>query len=225
MSKVEIVIPTKSYLQGLTGLIQVLKDRPEVEKVTVVADGENAYQMVINSGLSGFELKKVPLGAGIHVMWNLALTQVSSGNHFLMINDDVTINENTVLGLLQTIERYTELGLICPNYDGRNIDGDYFPVEMTCGGNYVGGGGLGGFCMMLSADLVPEWRFDERMKWWYGDDDILTWVRKTKNRVVAICKNSTCADNTSWTLTYDPPANFHAEIENDRLIFIEKWSS
>ena len=224
MKQVEVVIPTKSYMKGLTGLIHTLNTDPIVSRITVVADGPKAKELVQGLGLHGFELEEVPLGIGIHNMWNIGRDKVTNGNHFLMINDDVTINGGTAVGMATTLDNHPELGLVCPNYDGRSMEANYFPVEMTCGGNYVGGGGLGGFCMMLSGDLVPEWRFDERMKWWYGDDDIVTWVRHTKQRTVAICKNSTCTDNESWTLNNDPPINFHRDIENDRLIFIEKWS-
>lgn len=210
-------------MSGLERLLKILTTDPVIAKITVVADGDAARSRVESLGLTGFELETVTLGAGIHVMWNIAKDKVEPGNHFWMINDDVSINEGTAQGLSETLNKYPELGLVCPNYDGRTISEAYFPVEMTCGGNYAGGGGLGGFCMMLNADLVPEWRFDERMKWWYGDDDIVAWVRRTKGRVVAICANATCADNVSWTLTNDPPVNFLAEIENDGRIFTEKW--
>ncbi len=228
MSKVEIVIPTKSYMVGLTGILEKVCIDPLVERVTVVADGDKAYNNVLayrDVSALVFEIEKVPLGQGIHNMWNIGLNKLSTGNHFLMINDDVTVHDGMVSGLLKTIEENPELGIVCPNYDKRVIEGPYFPVSMTCGGNYSGGGGLGGFCMMLASDLASKWRFDETMKWWYGDDDVLWWVRKTENRVAAICRDATCSDNESWTLTYDPPANFHADIENDRIIFEKKWAS
>lgn len=76
--------------------------------------------------------------------------------------------------------------------------------------------------MMLAADLAAEWRFDERMKWWCGDDDVLNWVRITKGRTAAICASSRCSDNASWTIQHDPPAGFHATVAEDVRIYQSK---
>jgi hypothetical protein len=81
---------------------------------------------------------------------------------------------------------------------------------------------LAGFCMVLSADVASKWEFDERMKWYYGDNDVINWVRKN-GRQAAICGVATMQLNPSWTMRNDPPENYTEVTEQDRVIFEEKW--
>lgn len=211
----DVVIPTKSN-PAVHDLVHVLAHDPAVGKVLVVGDGADATTL---------SRLHVPRGAGIHAMWNLGLRLAAPGRHVLFLNDDVSITTGTVSGLVRTLDEHPEVGLVCPNYSGEAIEGDYRPVAETCRGRYDGSGGLGGFAMMLRSTLAEEWRFDEEMKWWYGDDDVLRWTLFTKGMVVAISALATCAENSSWTIAHDPPADFGSVVANDRRLFIEKWGS
>lgn len=212
----DVVIPTKSNHEGVHRIVSTLTHDRMVGKIVVVGDGPDATNL---SAVS------VPLGAGIHAMWNKGLRLAMSNRHVLFLNDDVEVTASTVAGMVHTLTHNPEVGLVCPNYSDESFDGPYRAVEDTCRGRYDGTGGMAGFAMMLRADLAREWRFDERMKWWYGDDDLLNWVRLERGMVAAISAASTCANNSSWTITNDPPPNFVAEVENDLAIYREKWGA
>lgn len=221
-SGVDVVIPTKSNLNGMLSIVSVLEKDPLVRHLYVVSDGESAVSRTDNPRVTSIT---VPEGSGIHVMWNLALTTSDGHAHVLFLNDDVTVYEDTLKGMSSTLDTYPELGLVCPTYAPESFEGDYREVDDICGGRYDGSGGLAGFCMMLSKSLTQEWRFDERMKWWYGDNEIVAWTRCCKKRKVAICSGSTCSNNSSWTITNDPPKSFIEDITRDGELFREKWSN
>jgi len=223
MTLVDVIIPSKSNYINLYCLVDFLLKDPLVDSIIVVSDGKNSWEHH-NKNMFGIKLFMVEEGSGIHKMWNLGLENVNQDNHILFLNDDVGINESTISGMVSTLDKYSKLGIVCPNYSGKKIYSEYRPVYDTCSGRYDGTGGLGGFCMMLKNSLVSHWKFDERLIWWYGDDDIVLWVTKTMNMIAAICANSTCADNESWTINNDPPKNFYSDVINDKIVFYEKWS-
>lgn len=210
---VDIVIPTKSYVFGLGRVIGQLMNDPGVGKIVVVADGDEAYQRIENIGLvPTASLFKVELGAGIHVMWNIGINEcVDRGNHIAFVNDDTTVGPNCFQIVSDLLDRRPDIGLVTPNYTQEVIPEFKEMVKH------------GGFCMTLAKDLCQEWRFDERMKWWYGDDDIQQWTHRAKNRRVGLTGLTTCGDNCSYTIGNDGPINFHAIVENDRKLFVEKW--
>ena len=216
-----VIIPTKSNVAGITTLVPQLMTYQGVTQLTVVADGPEAFAHV-SSLYPNLDLLQVPLGAGIHAMWNKAMEYTDEGQHVLFLNDDVTIDSETISSLEEALTLYTDLGLVCPTYAPFPVPYPYREVDGTCGGRYDGTGGLGGFCMMLRADLAEEWRFDERMKWWCGDDDVLNWVRITKGQKAAIVSTSRCWNNTSWTINNDPPADFNATVAEDIRIYQSK---
>jgi hypothetical protein len=222
MIQVDVVIPSKSNLAGLAYLIDHLKKETHIRTIYVILDGPQLADKIDNSGIS---LTVVPEGSGIHVMWNIALNNSDGKAHMLFLNDDVTLCKDTITGMAETLAAHPELGLVCPTYAPETFDGDYREVTEICGGRYDGTGGLAGFCMTLRNTLIHEWRFDERMKWWFGDNDILLWVRLTKQKIVAICSNAHCSDNDSWTINNDPPKNFLQEVKQDQIIFEEKWKN
>jgi hypothetical protein len=78
--------------------------------------------------------------------------------------------------------------------------------------------------MALSRELAKEWRFDESMKWWYGDDDVLMWTINTKKLRAAVTSIARCSGNSSATIAADPPPNFVSQVLNDKLIFCLKWN-
>lgn len=210
----DVVIPTKANHEGLARILSVLPHDPAVGRVIVVGDGDDSTPLAT---------VKVPLGVGIHVMWNRGMALCAPNRHVLFLNDDVTVTDTTVSGMVRCLDEHPEIGLVCPNYSGAPIDGAYRSVHDTCRGRYDGSGGMAGFAMMLRSTLVPEWRFDERMKWWYGDDDIVAWVTHERRMVAAITPLSTCSDNESWTILHAPPPTFAEDVESDRIIYERKW--
>lgn len=221
------VIPTKSNLDGLVSVVGQLVGERSVKRIRVVADGDSAFASV-RKLLKENDLFKycdffcVPEGSGIHVMWNYGAEKVSDA-HVLYINDDVTFDAGAIDVLSGMLDAHPELGVVCPNYDGRLIAEPYQSVSNACPGRYDGTDGLAGFCFMVRSDIDKDWRFDERMKWYYGDNDIVNWVRLL-GKVAAISATAVMQTNPSWTKTNDPPKDFDKIVENDRIIFEEKWS-
>jgi len=210
---IDVVIPTKSYVDGLLRVVGQLTADSGVNQVVVVADGAKALETMgaLDLGPKA-KLVAVPLGVGIHVMWNLGKDMVvRNGNHVAFINDDTTVAENCMQIVSDLLDRRPDVGLVTPNYTGNPM------VE------FVEMRKHGGFCMTLARDLCHEWRFDERMKWWYGDDDIQHWVSIEKQRGVGLTGLTHCGDNCSYTIGNDGPVGFHEIVENDRIIFTEKW--
>lgn len=218
VSKVDIIIPTKSNLDGLNKLIAQLSIDNKVNKIIVVTDG--------TQDLTSFYPEKVRLvavnrGAGIHKMWNLGLSLVDAGSHVAFINDDVSVNLDAMTVLCAELDKDARIGLICPKYAGdSNVD---IITQTTCRGRYNGTGGMAGFCMMLASNLVPHFRFDERMVWWYGDDDLVNWVNHKANRLCVISGQTRCIHGHSVTITNDPPDNFNEIVINDKKVYEEKW--
>lgn len=222
LAGVTVVIPTKSNINGLTALISVLMRSEGVSKVIVVGDGYETEDM-LNALPNNIIKTYVPRGSGIHKMWNVGMALANEGNHVLFLNDDVIISPSTVMGMIDALAEDPRIGLVCPKYAGESfVD---IVTHTTCRGKYDGTGGMAGFCMMLAADLVPQWRFDERMSWWYGDDDLVNWINRKANRLSVITAKARCSHGHSITITSNPPDNFNKLIEIDKKIYEQKWSA
>ena len=226
-TEVNAVIPSKSNTDGLLKVVELLQSEASVSKIVVVADGEKAHRRITESfnqaNINDVDIAVVEEGIGIHKMWNYGASKCNSESHILYINDDVTFDEGAIDAMAGLLDKEQSLGLVCPNYDNRLIMGNFVSVDTACPGRYDGTDGLAGFCFMLKAELDNEWEFDERMKWYYGDNDVVNWVIE-KGFIAAISGVSTMGLNPSWTKTNDPPKDFDKIVEADRLIFEEKWS-
>lgn len=226
INDVHVIIPCKSNLSGLLTVLSLLDKEESVVSVSVVADGDEAYEnissMFKTAGIEGVNLIRSELGDGIHVMWNIGM-DLSDSKHQLFANDDIVFHEGAIDILAATLDFDSNIGVVCPNYDGRLIKDYYQSVSIACPGNYDGTDGLAGFCMMLRNDMADNWSFDERMKWYYGDNDLVNWVRDNEKHA-AISGIATMELNPSWTKRNDPPKDFDKLVEQDRIIFEEKWN-
>lgn len=220
------VIPSRSNIDGLTSIVKQLVEEQSVVDIRIVADGNEAFGK-INSMLEKENLSDqctvllVIENSGIHKMWNYGAESVE-GKHILFINDDVVVDDGAIDVLAGMLDIHGELGIVCPNYDNRNIAEPYQPVSIACPGRYDGTDGLAGFCFLVCSEVARDWMFDERMKWYYGDNDIVNWVRLT-GKVAAISSFASMQPNPSWTKTNDPPNGFFEAIKNDERIFNKKW--
>jgi tetratricopeptide (TPR) repeat protein len=224
--KITAIIPTKSNISGALGVISRLQKDPQVETIVVIADGDKAHETYesLLKDKEKVELRKVELGVGIHVMWNIGIDIAKeNGTSAAFVNDDVTLGDNCIGTLASLVEYDKQIGLVCPTYDYRKFVDIYQDVETTANGRSDGTGGLGGFCMVIPKNLTKEWRFDESMKWWYGDDDVLAWCRLTKKLRAVMTSITRCSGNISATINNDPPPGFADLVREDRRIFIEKW--
>ena len=222
-AKVDVVIPTKSNLSGLTLLIAQLKRDYKVNRIVVVADGQEAYEML--SALPDDIIKlMVPLGIGIHRMWNTAMKVLGSGNYVAFINDDISLAPFCMSTLMDCMLHDSSIGIICPNYSQEpnvndTVDRDVFGVS---GARYDGWGGLAGFCFMLAKDLVPHWRFDESLRWLAGDNDVVDWVTQVVKRRATITHKTRCKHANSKTFNEDPPEDWLNEMHRDKLVYEKK---
>lgn len=225
-TKVDVVITTKSYTEGLARIFSCVEKDPIVENVYIVCDGPNSFNKVSGLGLSSdrikVELIQVPLGSGIQRMWNCGLARVKWFNHAMFLNDDVIVEDLCIGTLAATLDTNPDIGLICPNYDGRPIGDTSMDVFGACG--VLGKQGIAGASMMLTKKLVPEWSFDENMKWYFGDDDIAWWVARTKGMRTVVSGLTTVTDNCSWTMQNDPPVGIEDALEHDKEVFYRKWN-
>jgi hypothetical protein len=215
--KIDIVIPTKSNFDDLFKLVEQLQADNSVENIVIVCDGTKAFKYVGSRVSAKMKVFYVDLSVGIHKMWNVGINYLSEngstsrGNHIAFINDDISLGENAMTRICEFLEDRKDVGLVTPSWK-ENIKDEF--VENTR---------FGGFCMCVRSDLISEWRFDESMKWWYGDNDIISWVSYEKNMKVGITGKAKCSGNRSYTIKNDPPPNFKSLIENDSLIYHEKW--
>lgn len=216
-NKIDVVIPTKSNFDGLFPLIEYLQNNQNVEKIVVICDGDDAFRYVAERLYGKMKVFGVDLSVGIHKMWNVGIDylidngNVGFGNHVAFINDDVSLSEEALMHACYVLDSYPDVGLVTPDWTG-NVDDDFH--EATA---------FGGFCMCVKSSLIKEWRFDESMKWWYGDNDIITWIVYEKNMKTGIAGKAKCWGNESKTTLKDPPENFQELINNDARIYHEKW--
>lgn len=224
-TQVNVVIPFKSHVVGLIGLLADLSLDAKVNKIVVVADGEDAFNKLkkIDIGM-GVVRVMVPEGSGIHVMWNLGMDICGDEHPICFINDDVRLEKNCISSLAAALDKNQNFGLVCPNYSDTEMS-DSIVTYKTCRGVYDGTGGIAGFCMMLAKDLVKDYRFDTNMKWWFGDDDIVNWVVRTKKRLAVVTHTAKCTHEHSYTLRTNPPKDFVEQTEKDREYFEKKWNS
>jgi tetratricopeptide (TPR) repeat protein len=223
--KITAVIPTKSNIQGTLAVIDVLESDPQVLEIVVVLDGDGAaklYKDVLKpkSKVSSF---KVNEGSGIHVMWNIGLKQARKlGTSAVLINDDLTPNTNSA-GILASVLAYdSTLGLVCPTYEDRPFGTAVFEDVTNARGAYDNTTGIAGCFMALSKPVVDKFNFDESMKWYYGDDDVVKWCNHEGYRT-AITSITSFEGNDSYTTVNDPPKNFAEDIARDREIYESKW--
>ena len=222
-AKVDVVIPYKSNLSGLTVLIAQLMRDYKVDRIVVIADGDKAYNSL--SAIPDNIIKlMVPEGIGIHRMWNTAMKVLGTGNYMAFINDDISLAPDCMTTLMTCMLRDPSIGMICPNYSTEpNVNDDRDrDVYGVSGSRYDGWGGMAGFCYMLAKDLVPHWRFDESLRWLAGDNDVVDWVTQVVKRRAVITHKTRCKHEDSKTFNEDPPADWLNEMHRDKLVYEKK---
>ena len=220
-SPVNVVIPTKSNFTGLAELLSDLSLDPAVGTICIVADGQAAFDALPNPPDRIIKIL-VPEGVGIQHMWNRGIEAVGRDVHIAFLNDDVRLSADCLSSLANSLDNDPSIGIICPNYSTVEMTEDR-QVFNTCGSRYDGTGGLAGFAMMLRSDLAKVYNFDEKLTWWYGDDDVLLWVTKTMGLRAVIAHQARCQHADSVTIRTDPPTDFGRLVAEDREYFRAKW--
>ena len=209
-AKVDVIIPTKSNIEGLKLLVSQLKLDSAVGRIVVIADSDEAYD---NLHFLSNDIIKVCLPASvsnINVMWNLGMKILGSKNYICIVNDDVDLSPNCVTNMLDVMLKDETIGLICPNYSTTPNPNDYVDVEATevTSPRHDGYGGFAGFCFMIAKDLVPFWHFDESLHWLGTDNLILDWCRRVAQRKAIITHKARCVHESHKTFYDNPPADW-----------------
>lgn len=219
ISKIDVIIPTKTNNSGLQKLVAQLLRESKVARILVVGDGQEGRAMK-DALPPSVSFVSVPSEIGIHAMWNQGLSLLGC-NHVALINDDVEIEPGTMNKLCEALDRNPKYGLVSPVYWDGELDADKLSVT-TCRGRYDGTGGIGGFCFVLSSDIALTYRFDERMKWWYGDDDVVRSIN-AMGRDTVLVSGTRIVHRHSRTIESSPPKAFAEIVERDKIIYEGKW--
>lgn len=225
--KINVVIPTKSNIDGLTTLVAQLRRDYGVDKIVVVVDGEEAYKNIPPMPDSVIKLCMPGYVGNIHKMWNLGMQVLGTKSHIAFINDDVSLEPNCMKELAFAISTDDSIGIICPNYATEPSVNDHrdYDVYGVSGSRYDGWGGMAGFCFVLAKDLVPHWKFNEDLKWLAGDNEITEWVTQVMKRRVVVTHKARCKHTDAKTFNDDPPADWLDQMHRDKLEYLKKRES
>jgi len=106
----------------------------------------------------------------LHRMWNDALGWGEGERPVAILNNDITIGPKFISAMLDALNSDPTLAVVCPNYDGRTIDGKAVYVADIQAGRMDGSGGIAGWAYMVAPDWAEKFRFPEELRWWYGDN-------------------------------------------------------
>lgn len=220
-AKVDIVIPFKSYIEGLTLLISQLQLDTSVARIVVVADGEDAYRLLYDLPTDIIKICMPASIGNIHKMWSLGMQILGTKNHIAFINDDISLAENCITNMLDVMLKDETIGLISPNYATQpsphdDVDYEVFSVS---GSRYDGYGGFAGFCFMIARDLVPFWQFNTNLKWLGGDNLLVGWVTQVMKRKAIVTHKAKCIHEDHTTFYSDPPPDWANQRERDKLTY------
>jgi hypothetical protein len=173
MHDVWVVIPAhRPRLDDLAGCLRTLRHDPH--KTVVVWNGDQEPpELPCNVAIdSGTELN-------ISRWWNLGLEYVSSNarpvHDVLVLNCDARVTQQGVDRLASALRQW-DLAMVGPTYRGEyngpetRINRELKPVSHW--------DRVAGFCFMLARELGI--RADERLRWWFGDDDIEWQARRLR---------------------------------------------
>lgn len=224
ISKVDVVIPTKDNVAGLTQVVGQLLQDTKVNSILIICDGPEAFE-----GLQHIEDKKITKiytsgEFNISKAWNLGLEMSKvridlseTQHHVLFLNDDVYLNEDCVSNLVAELDRTYDIGLISPQYCDMDESRE---VTTTCKGKYDGTGGIAGFAMMLAGDLT-NYRFPEDLKLWYSDDHLVDYV-VAQGRKCVVTTKARCVHEHSETINKRAPLELREMVQLDAATYAEK---
>lgn len=162
--------------------------------------------------------------AGIHTMWNAGL-DVAEAAHWpcdvAVLNNDVRLGPGALDALQGALADDPTLGVVGPNYDGRDGDG-VEDVDDIAAGRHDGTGGLPGFAFMFRGE--SGYRFPEELNWWFGDSDMLLSVLASGMRAgIVLAASCEHVDGGSGTGDWSDP-EMKPLLDADREWFRAKWT-
>lgn len=171
-----VVIPVKDRHDLTQPLLDQLAEQGGYEAVFVYDNGSvepaaEALKLPENVEVIDAE------GLTIHEMWNAGILRSltrSARCNVAILNNDLILGDQFLEGLAWHLRLRQQVLAVCPNYDGRTFDAGMRQVVGTAGGRNDGTGGMSGFAFMVKGEAFAAGlpKFDENLKFWYGDDDL-----------------------------------------------------
>lgn len=222
---VSVVIPVKDNLEMTRELVGQLHQQGGYTDIMIFDNGSTDPQM--RAWLESQDVTSVfdAEGLGIHDMWNAGIDEarVRHGGRadVVLLNNDISIGPRFLRRLIRGLHVNPACAAVCGNYDGRPSVGTV-PVRGICANRYDGTGGLAGFAFALSAEwLAGGFRFDESMRWWYGDNDLCLSIEKAGGWYGLVADAGVVhLDGGSQTAT---PDGWAEQIAADKAAFEAKW--
>lgn len=179
-----VIIPVK----GRQELTESLLKQLEPQKYEQIYLFDNAYGAERYLGPRPDACEYISAGdATIHEMWNkgidLALEDSGGRCNIAILNNDLNIGPHFLERLAAGIRSDPRILAACPNYDRREFDGPLAIIKST-----FKNGGLSGFAFMLRGEIFPAGfpKFDENLRWYFGDDDLMQNIDKVGGVAVMV---------------------------------------
>ena len=230
-----VVIPFRDKAELTLSLLDQLESQP-YECIFLYDNGSSDEEaQEVMDGIK--HRRKVLLlranGESIHRMWNRGIERAHKDVfsrvknapkdavpcfNVTFMNNDLKIDAELIDRLALALRADDGLWAVSPRYDDRPGVG-VSKVHST-----AGKGGMAGFCFMVKGEAfnfgLPK--FDEQLKWWYGDDDLVQNIEKSGFSVGLV--HGTWAEHLEGgSLT----AKEHPELEDVRAAdadyLISKW--
>lgn len=224
-SAVTVVIPVKDNLEMTRRLVGQLHAQGGYTDLLIFDNGSTDPEMVEWLSAQGVAEVFDAAGASIHEMWNAGIGEALARHRGLadvvFLNNDLSVGHRFLRGLVAGLRSQPGLMAACGNYDRRPGSG-VSPLRGICANRYDGTGGLAGFAFVLRAEWIATgFRFDESMRWWYGDNDLCLEIEKAGGWYGMVHSASVVhLDGGSQTATPDDWAEI---IAADRAAFEAKW--
>lgn len=227
-----VVIPMKDKAELTRTLVGQLREQGEYDRLFILDNGSVSKQaknwLASVDGKDGVEV--IPAdGWGIHRMWNEGIRRslsLSPSCDIAILNNDLSVGPEFLSKLSQGLRSADLLGAVCPNYDGRAGSG-VVPLRGICAGRYDGTGGLAGFAFMVPGEAFASGFpfFDERLSWYFGDNDLVLSLEKAGAwyGMVTDCSVEHVGGG-SQTSGWPPPEPLASAFKTDQDYFASKWN-
>lgn len=216
-----VVIPVKDRLDLTQSLLEELDSQGGHDAIFVMDNGsgpETKEWLESQAIAEVFDCE----GLNYHQMVNIGMDEALRRSwpcNIAVLNNDLKIGPDLIKGMARALRSDAQIGVVCPNYDGRPGSGLQMVGEI-CANRYDGTGGLAGFAFMLRGEA--GYRFPEELQWWYGDNHLLANVLLGGSRA-AIALDVSCEhiDGGSQTGAWESD-EMQPILEADRQWF-EGW--
>ena len=217
------VIPVKGKHHLTDNLVAQLLEQGECDGVFILDNGSDTNPYPNPHGVDVIPAA----GLNIHQMWNLGVNACVTGSprcNIAILNNDLDIGPGFLAGLAVQLRTVPRCLAVSPNYDKRDGTG-FQQVHGICANRYDGTGGLAGFAFMVPGEMFAAGfpRFDERLAWWYGDNDF-TMNLERFGAVYGIARDVECVHLDGGSVTARDE-NLEATIAADRAYYESKWAN